>query len=189
MAWTGRPIERDSTHLVVWWLLGSRWSPALHQTMTTFSHLTESLTPSGQQAGSPCRSQKDRDDHFPSVVSASPFRLWSPGKPLPAKGKCLLIGVATWSVYDMRLLDAVAQSLKKCPRDLTVAVFNVADCTSQEVFDRYVPGIGPVLHTPVVGLWSDGNLADKATGRAGRELVARVSGLDASELDRLLTAG
>jgi hypothetical protein len=154
--------------------------------MTTFYDLSQALTSIGQRDGSPGLSQKDLDDRFPSVISASPFRLWSPGNPISARGKRLLIGVATWSAYDMKLLDAVSQALQRPPSGLTVEVFNVADCSSPEAFDRYVPGIGRVFHTPVVGLWSDGKLVDKATGRAGRELVARVSGLDSLEVDRLL---
>jgi hypothetical protein len=97
-----------------------------------------------------------------------------------------LIGVVTWSAYDMKLLDAVSRVLQRPPSGLTVEVFNVADCSSPEAFDRYVPGTGRVFQTPVVGLWSDGQLVDKATGRTGRELVARVSGLDLPEVGRLL---
>jgi hypothetical protein len=61
-----------------------------------------------------------------------------------------------------------------------------ADDLGYDGLDRYVPGTGRVFQTPVVGLWSDGQLVDKATGRTGRELVARVSGLDWPEVDRLL---
>ncbi|MBI1915898.1 MAG: hypothetical protein HYS12_14355 [Planctomycetes bacterium] len=157
--------------------------------MTTFYDFSQALTSSGQREDSLGLSQKNLDARFSSVVSTSPFRLWSPGNPIPAKGKRLLIGVATWSAYDMKLLDAVSQALPRPPVDLTVEVFNVADCSSPEAFDRYVPDIGRVFQTPIVGLWSDGQLVDKATGRAGRELVARVSGLDSLELDRLLATG
>lgn len=154
--------------------------------MTTFYDLSQALTSSGRPDGSLGPGQKKLDDRFPSAVSTSPFRLWSPGDPIPAGGKRLLIGVATWSAYDMKLLDAVSQALPRLPAGLTVEVFNVADCSSPEAFDQYVPGIGSVFHTPVVGLWCDGKLVDKATGRAGRELVARLSGLDPLDIDRLL---
>jgi hypothetical protein len=154
--------------------------------MTTFYDLSQGLTSSGQGDGPLDLSQKNRDERFPSVVSTSPFRLWSPGNLIPARGKRLLIGVATWSAYDMKLLDAVSEALRSVPAGVTVEVFNVADCSSQGEFDRYVPGSGKVFHTPVVGLWSDGKLVDKATGKAGRELVARVSGLDPLEVDRLV---
>jgi hypothetical protein len=147
--------------------------------MTTFLDLSRSLTSSGPGEVSLGPRQKDVDDRFPSVVSTSPFRLWSPGNPIPETGKRLLIGVATWSAHDMKLLDALAQALQRLPPDLTVEVFNVAGCSSAEAFDRYVPGIGKVFHTPVVGLWSEGRLVEQATGRAGRELAARVVGLDA----------
>lgn len=156
--------------------------------MTTFYDLSQALTSSAQPDGSPGSGQKNLDDRFPSAVSTSPFRLWSPGNTISARGKRLLIGVATWSAYDMKLLDAVSQALPGLPAGPTVEVFNVANCSSPEAFDRYVPGIGSVFHTPVVGLWSDGQLVDKATGRAGRELVARVSGLDPLDIDRLLAA-
>lgn len=154
--------------------------------MTAFYDFSQALTSPGQREGSLGLSQKDLEDRFPSVVSTSPFRLWSPGNPIPAKGKRVLIGVATWSAYDMKLLDAVSQVLQRSPLDLMVDVFNVADCSSLESFERYMPGIGRVFQTPVVGLWSDGQLVDKATGRSGRELAARVSGLDALAVDRLL---
>jgi hypothetical protein len=153
--------------------------------MTTFHDLSQTLMSSGQPEGSLGFSQKTLDDRFPSVVSTSAFRLWSPGNPIAAKGKRLLIGVATWSAYDMKLLDAVSEVLQRASVDLTVDVFNVADCPSPEAFEEYVPGIGRVFQTPVVGLWSEGQLVDKATGRVGRELVARVSGLDSRELDHL----
>jgi hypothetical protein len=157
--------------------------------MTTFSDLSQALTSSGPRDGSLGLGQNYLDDRFPSVVSTSPLGLWSPGDAIPARGERLLIGVATWSAYDMKLLDAVSQALQKLPAGLTVEVFNVADCSSPEEFDRYVPGIGRVFHTPVVGLWSDGKLVDRATGRAGRQLVARVSILDPLEVDRLLPGG
>jgi hypothetical protein len=145
--------------------------------MNTFYDFSQSLTSSGRQDGSLVLGQRNLDDRFPSVVSASPFRLWSPGDPIPTKGKRLLIGVSTWSAHDMKMLDAVSQALPGLSFALTVEVFNVADCSSPAGFERYVSGIGAVFQTPVVGFWSDGQLVDKASGRAGRELVARVSGL------------
>jgi hypothetical protein len=157
--------------------------------MNTFHDLSSSLNPSEQRDGSLGLGQQKLDERFPAIVSASPLRLWSPGNPIPATSKRLLIGVATWSAYDMQLLDAVSQALQRSPFDLTIEVFNVADCHSPEAFEEYVPGIGRVLQTPIVGLWSDGMVVDKATGRAGRELVARVAGLDLREGEQLLRPG
>jgi hypothetical protein len=149
--------------------------------MTVFSNLVRSPLPQSSPDGSLEQWQKGVDVLFPSAVSRSPFRLWSPGDPIPATGDRLLIGVATWSAHDLVLLDTVSQALQTRPPGLAVDVFNVADCASPQAFERYVPGIGNVFHTPVVGLWSNGRLVEKASGKAGRELVAQVCGLDATQ--------
>jgi hypothetical protein len=124
--------------------------------------------------------QQTLDGRFPAIVSQSPFRLWSPGEPIPQQGDRLLIGVATWSAEDMKLLDALSQVIHRQVPALTVELFNVADCQSPAAFQRYVPGIGSVFQTPVVGHWSEGVLVEKASGYAGRELVASICGLDDS---------
>jgi hypothetical protein len=145
--------------------------------MTRFINLPRSLTP-GQLAGNNlAESQRAVDASFAAVVSSGPLHLWSPGDPIPPQGKRLLIGVATWSAHDMALLDAVAEALRAGDGDLHVDVFNVADCPSPDTFERYVPGIGEVFHTPVVGLWCDGRLVERDSGKAGRELVERVCGI------------
>jgi hypothetical protein len=146
--------------------------------MTLFVDLPRSLTLPHPQAGPPSARQSEVDALFPTVVSSSPLRLWAPGDPIPPEGKRLLIGVATWSAHDMALLDAVAEAVR-VGSGLVVDVFNVADCASPAAFERYVPGIGNVFHAPVAGLWSGGRLVEKASGKAGRELIERVCGLEA----------
>ena len=44
---------------------------------------------------------------FPECVKNSEMHLWQPGQPIAAHGRRLLIGVATYSVYDLKLLDLV----------------------------------------------------------------------------------
>lgn len=122
--------------------------------------------------------QQNLDARFPSIVSQSLFRLWSPGDPIPHQGEWLLIGVATWSAEDMKLLDAISQVIHRRALALTVEVFNVANCRSPADFQRYVPDIRDVLQTPVVGHWSEGMFVEKASGYAGRKLVAAICGLD-----------
>jgi hypothetical protein len=138
--------------------------------MTLFQDFYQSPSLQGQPSAG-------LDERFPSAVAGSPLRLWSPGDPIPRQGQWLLVGVATWSAHDMQLLDAVSQALEGGPTGLAVSVFNVANCQSADAFEVYVPGVGSVFHTPVVGLWSEGKLVEKASGRAGRDLVARVCGL------------
>jgi hypothetical protein len=92
----------------------------------------------------------------------------------------LLIGVATYSREDLRLLDLVEEALKH--QDGTgprVDVFNTLDCRTDEDFARYVPGLGKVHQTPVVGVWEKGVLKEKAWGKPARDLVIQICGLHA----------
>jgi hypothetical protein len=121
-----------------------------------------------------------------------------------------VIGVATYSGPDMRLLDLVQQAVtretartmagarapteeapfgvlglgQRLPEPLRVEVFSVLACQSHEDFDLYVPGIGQVFQTPVVGLWVNGTLSEKCWGAPARDLVARVCGFDPSDVFR-----
>ncbi len=61
---------------------------------------------------------------------------------------------------------------------LRVEIFSTLDCLSQSEFEKCIPGIEPVIQTPVVGFYDDGVLRETATGFAGRALVGRVCGFD-----------
>ena len=127
------------------------------------------------------------DRQFPELVAASPFRLWRPGDPIPAQDVRYLIGVATWSGYDMRLLDVIAEALRRNPVDPpTIDVFNTADCSRQQDFDRYISGIGSVLHTPVVGFWNNGLLKISLQGHDAREFLAGIFGFRSAEIAALV---
>lgn len=123
------------------------------------------------------------DRRFPEVVARAPFRLWKPGDPILDKGERVLLGVATWSGYDMRLLDVIASRLSR-PRTAPIQVdlFNTADCKRGSDFKQYIPRIGEVLVTPVVGVWRDGRLEEKGTGAEGRNLVALMFGSSGPEI-------
>src|SRR6185369_475497 len=94
-------------------------------------------------------------EQFPAVVASSRMSMWAPGEPLPASGSRVLIGVATYSLYDLDLLDALDSQLFG---DDAVELFEVSSCSSHEEFDRFIPGIGKVFQTPLVGFWQDGQL-------------------------------
>src|SRR3954468_12590839 len=121
--------------------------------MTPFTDLIRSSALPASADGSVRDRQRAIDALFPSVVSATPIRLWQPGDPIEPTGRRLLIGVATWSVPDLTLLDELARAPSRQAPGMVVDVFNVADVRSAGDFERYVPGIGAVFHTPVVGLW------------------------------------
>lgn len=148
------------------------------QALTVFREL---LRPAGGQT--PGEVQQRAAELLPERVAASRMHWWKPGDPVRATGRRLLIGAAVWSGYDLRLLDYVNAALAD-PRfaDVAVDVFDCDQVQSQDGFEPYVPGIGPVSGTPVVGLWIDGKLADKAAGYHGRKIVADLFGFDMQEL-------
>lgn len=123
------------------------------------------------------------DSQFPAFVQASPLRLWNLGDTISSPGARVLIGVATWSGYDMRLLDVIAAALaRNSTAAPVVEVFNVADCRQLADFRKYVPGLRHVEHTPVVGVWRDGQMEQSKEGYEARELAARMFGSSAAEI-------
>jgi hypothetical protein len=99
-------------------------------------------------------------------------------------GSRLLIGVATYSERDLKLLDLLAELLEQREENLPhIDVFDTLDCKSQQDFDKYIPGIGKVFQTPVAGYWQDAILQDKAWGKSARDLVEKVCKLEPSTLN------
>lgn len=123
------------------------------------------------------------DRRFPEVISTSPFRLWQPGDPIIATGERLLIGVATWSGYDMRLLDVIAEALSRNPINPPVIdVFNTAKCKHMKDFAVYIPGLSEAMQIPVIGFWRDQQFYAFEQGHAARERVARLFGSNSDEI-------
>ena len=109
---------------------------------------------------------------------------WWPIDATPiGSGNRLLIGVAVWSGYDLRMLDLLDEAIRSGRgADITVGVFDIDRCSSREQLERLLPGIGTVHHSPVVGYWSAGKLMEVASGFVGRQLVARLFGIDHSAI-------
>jgi hypothetical protein len=94
-------------------------------------------------------------------------------------GLRLVLGAASWSIYDVRLLVRVSEAVASGAHpDIHVAVFDVDQIGSSAEFQRLFPGIGEVFHTPVVGLWEDGELKEVGSGFAARQIVGRLLGFD-----------
>ncbi len=123
------------------------------------------------------------DRRFPELVSASPFRLWRPGDPIAECDVRYLIGVATWSGYDMRLLDVIAEALSRnSVNPPAIDVFNTADCRRREDFAAYIPGLSEVMQTPVVGFWRNQLFCTVVQGHAARDFIAGVFGSNSAEI-------
>ena len=98
--------------------------------------------------------QADARVLFPSVVKKSHLVERVPG-PLPSSGKFLILGVATYSPAELRLLDEVEAAHARWKNTTTVYVFDMTQCQSMSDVRGYVPPFFAVVQTPVV-VWGDG---------------------------------
>jgi len=123
------------------------------------------------------------DRQFPLLVARGPLRLWRPDMPIAEQGIRLLLGVATWSGYDMRLLDLIIDSKRRIPREESIVdLFNVADCRRPGDVRNYVPKLRQVFHTPVFGVWRNGRFQEARQGHQARNLVALRFGSSSDEI-------
>jgi hypothetical protein len=119
--------------------------------------------------------------HLPEAFPVNAVRMWRLGDPFSQKGRRILIGVATYDLPELRALAELIDAVRHTPAtNETIDVFDTAACRSMEDFQHYVPGVGPALHPPIVGVWEDGELNQKASGAEARKLLTKHFGLDAS---------
>jgi len=103
------------------------------------------------------------------------FRL---GDSIFVKGTRILLGVGGYFLADLRLLDALNDILSEISfPSIRVDVFEVQDVADLSDFkmsdyEKYIPGIGR-FDIPIVGVWEDGVLAQKAFGAAAREVLTQ----------------
>jgi hypothetical protein len=121
--------------------------------------------------------QRDAAEQLAGLLRGSRLHLWQPGDPVPSRGRRILLGVASYSLPDLALLDTLNEAHVQGSIWPRLDVFNVLQCQSIQDFERYVPGIGKVFQTPVVGYWEEGLLKERAWGKAGRDLLAKVLNL------------
>jgi hypothetical protein len=93
---------------------------------------------------------------------------------IASEGTRVLVGVATWSVDDLTLLDHLQMTLASGKQHATVDVFDIDTCQALDDFDKYLPGVGRVFQTPLVGIWRGGKQIESAWGTAGRKLLAEI---------------
>ncbi len=140
--------------------MASQRRGGLQEAMSTFSSLLKY-----RRGKAPGDAQKKARVDFPRQVSQSSFKLRNPSQAIPQSGKHFIIGIATYSASELSLLDQLEESLGSSKSEtLDVEVFDVLDCKKMSDFQRFIPGIGGVHRTPVIGVISDGKLIDHATG-------------------------
>jgi hypothetical protein len=106
------------------------------------------------------------------LFAGGPISFWSPEESIPMEGRWILVGFAPYSLPELELLDKIKEALERSlTRREKVQIFNVLDCKTMADLEKYIPGIGNVCHTPVVGIWQNGVLIQKASGAEGRRLI------------------
>ena len=118
--------------------------------------------------------QRDAGEQLAALLRESRLHPWQPGDPILDRGRRILLGVASYSVVDLAVLDTLNEAHGQGSIWPRLDVFNVLECQSMQDLEKYVPGIGKVFQTPVVGYWEEGLLKETASGKAGRDLLAKV---------------
>ena len=127
-----------------------------------------------------------RGEFFSQLVERSrKLHLWSPGQPTSQTGRRILIGIATWSGYDLALLDLIEDAIHA---PIRIDVFDTEVCRTPPDLERYIPGLDPGPQTPFVGLWENGQLVEMAAGFPGRQLAARVCSLEWDDVTACMAA-
>lgn len=104
------------------------------------------------------------------MLASSHLRSWAEEEPPPAQGVRLLLLVATWSRYDLQLLDTLNQRIAS-PQDVVRLDVASIDDFYQEDFERVLPGIDRVRVEPVLGVWRDGALTERLWGWPAKNRV------------------
>jgi hypothetical protein len=121
--------------------------------------------------------QSDARRLFPAIVQRSHLEQHVPGSAVPTTGKYVIIGVATYSPDELRLLDDLEAAHARWGGTSKVVVFDVLDCNDMNDMRKHVPSLMVVVQTPVVAFWDGGKLVASQTGLHLRHEVLHKAGL------------
>jgi hypothetical protein len=136
------------------------------EAMTQFAGLL-----SKDMSAAPAQHYPDLSRRLTEALKNSGLGIWKRGDPIVVSGRRLLIGIAPYSIYDLRLLDAINDRTASGEISDRIDVFDILNCEKMTDLDSYVPGIGIAYQTPVVGIWIDGILKQKCSGHQARQLL------------------
>ena len=118
--------------------------------------------------------QRRASEWFPTVLASHGISLWRPGDPFPPIGVRYLLGVAArYSIPDLDLLDELDAKRRQGSLSAHRDVFDTSLLQKMDEFEEYIPGIAPVVQTPVLGVWVDGILRERLQGLRARNRVLR----------------
>ena len=123
---------------------------------------------------SPAEQQQRASEQFSSVVKNSRMKVWRLREQFPAQPARTCIAVASYSVSDLEILDALEAKLaSNSTRNEIIYLFDLAASPEFSDFEKYLPGIGKVYQTPVIGFWEGGILKEKASGASAKNWLVR----------------
>jgi len=125
---------------------------------------------SAQRSRHPSTEGKNDSARLVEALSQSRLHYWTLGDDVASTSRRTLIGVAPYSTYDLKLLEALNE-LSLDPISERIDIFDVLACHSQEDFEKYISAIGKVYQTPVVGIWQNGKLVQRDSGHNARQLL------------------
>ena len=133
------------------------------------------LSPNGDLA--PGELQRLAFEQFPTLVESSHMNMWRHGEDLPKSRNVdvLLIGIASYSLYDLELLDALKEQVLEMHNE--IYIFDVAAIVDSKDFEEFFPGIGRVFQSPIIGLWKQNELKEKLSGVAARNWLIERYGM------------
>ena len=112
-----------------------------------------------------------------TLVHQSHMGVWRIGDAWPPAGEHVLwIGVATWSIYDMELVEVLEAKLSQDTGRERIYLFDF-DTADEFDFEEHIPGIGKIFHTPIVANWNRGVLEERLSGAKARDWVMQRYGL------------
>lgn len=107
--------------------------------------------------------QQQAKERFSPLVMERGLILWSAAADADCIGGRIVIGAATWSSVDMRLLDELADTVSAGRAgDDRIEVFhfdeNANAAATQADLDGRIPGLklSSIFEPPIVGWWQDG---------------------------------
>jgi hypothetical protein len=153
------------------------------EAMSRFTDLARPLP--GELPGD---TQRRAAREFLNAIAESHFDKWTP-QVTSSADQVLVVGAAVWSIYDLRLLDLLADHVSRLEPQVHLVLFDIDRVSTPDELDCRVPGQEKPHHTPVVGHWSAGEFVESECGYAGRHLIYRLLGLDPAAADDFVLRG
>jgi hypothetical protein len=148
-----------------------QWISCISETVIMFHEL---LANAGRLEPGPL--QTAARQQFPSIVKKSHLERRVVGDPVPCDGKYIIIGIASYSPHDLRLLDEIDAAYALWKDVAKVSVFDLMECRDMNDVGRFLLNAVDVRQTPVVELWDDGQLVTFQTGLPMTHKVLRNAG-------------